>query len=188
MTQYDIQTRAGLPTDMQTLLRDLPRDGWQEHPAFARSIQNWMGAHHMFRQLSEILRLETESYLDTGSDPETYVGRLAHFGNLLVRNLHGHHTWEDHHFFPELDAADPRFSAGLEMLEKDHVALDNLLDRFTRQANRVVQLAQLEPAQLRDEVGPVHGHASEIEGFLDRHLTDEEDLAVPILLHHNLRG
>ena len=30
--------------------------------------------------------------------------------------------------------------------------------------------------------------AAAIERFLDRHLNDEEDLAVPILLHHRLRG
>ena len=41
---------------------------------------------------------------------------------------------------------------------------------------------------MRGFVGPVHAHASTIEALLDRHLADEEELAVPIILHHKLRG
>lgn len=185
---HHITTRDGLPPDMRSLLRDLPRDGWQAHPAFARSIQNWMGAHQMFRQLGQIVQEDSESFLDKGLETDRYAGRLAHFGNLLVRNLHGHHTWEDREYFPELHAADPRFADGLEMLEGDHMELDALLDRFTRGANRVVQLATLDPAQMAGEAGPVRDMAEQLNGFLHRHLTDEEDLVVPILLHHRLRA
>ena len=185
---HPITTREGLPPEMRTLLRDLPRAGWQAHPAFARSIQNWMGAHQMFRQLGEIVQEDSESFLDKGLETDRYAGRLAHFGNLLVRNLHGHHTWEDREYFPELHAADPRFAGGLEMLEGDHVELDALLDRFTRSSNRVVQLATLEPAQMAGEAGPVRDMAEQLNRFLHRHLTDEEDLVVPILLHHRLRA
>ena len=105
-----------------------------------------------------------------------------------MRNLHGHHGWEDRSFFPELAAADPRFEHGLEMLEGDHEALDDVLDRFTRTGNRAVKLIQLDEAQARDEVGALHKITTEIEGFLARHLSDEEDLVVPIILHHKLRG
>lgn len=185
---HDIATRSGLPEEMQTLLRTLPRDGWHGHPHLADSTRNWMNAHRGFRQLGEIVQTDTEAFLDGALDGDTYAGRLAHFGNLLVRNLHGHHSWEDRRFFPELEAADPRFAAGLEMLEGDHVALDRLLDRFTRQSNRVVQLATLDPAQMAEEARPVRDDAEALRGFLARHLADEEDLVVPILLHHRLRG
>lgn len=68
------------------------------------------------------------------------------------------------------------------------MALDDVLDRFTRQANRVVKLIHLDEAQARGEAGDLLPITSEIEGFLARHLADEEDLVVPILLHHKLRG
>ena len=188
MTQTSIDTRQGLPFEMQILLRDYPRVTWPENPNLARSTQNWMAAHSMFRQLAEIITQDTQGFLDKSSDPQHYARRLAHFGNLLVRNLHGHHHWEDRDFFPELEAADPRFATGLAMLEGDHAALDALLDRFTRTANRVVQLATLEETQMADEAGPLADISAGIERFLHRHLSDEEDLAVPILLHHRLRG
>lgn len=185
---HDIETRSGLPSEMQTLLRVLPRDGWQDHPNLADSTRNWMRAHQGFRQLTSIVQEDTEAFLDKRLDDQAYAGRLAHFGNLLVRNLHGHHSWEDRRFFPELQEADPRFATGLAMLESDHVALDDLLDRFTRAANRTVQLATLEPGQMAEDARPVRDMAETLGGFLARHLTDEEDLVVPILLHHRLRG
>ena len=188
MTQNQITERQALPDHMRLLLRDYPRDAWPDHPNFARSIQNWMGAHTMFRRLGGVTRTETEGYLDKTRDPDDFAGRLSVYGNLLVRNLHGHHTWEDRSFFPELEAADPRFEAGLEMLEADHEVLDETLDRFSRTGNRVMKLIHLDEAQARDEGGALHGMAEEIEGYLARHLSDEEDLVVPILLHHKLRG
>lgn len=185
---HNIDTRTGLPAEMQLLLRDYPRAAWPGHPNFARSIQNWMGAHQMFRQLGEIVQGETELYLAKDRDPDAYAARLSRYGNLLVGNLHGHHTWEDRAFFPELGAADDRFHEGLEMLESDHLALDEVLDRFTRGANRVIKLIELDEAQAREEAKPLRDVAEEIGGFLHRHLTDEEELVVPIILHHNLRG
>lgn len=188
MTQYSITSREGLPTEMQSLLRKYPRDAWPENPNFARSIQNWMSAHTMFRQLGEISRTETELYLDKGRDADGYAERLSEYGNLLVRNLHGHHTWEDRKFFPELAAADRRFTDGLDMLESDHVTLDEILTRFTDQSNRVLKLLHLDEPQAFEEAKGLRDTAEGIQGFLARHLSDEEDLVVPILLHHKLRG
>ncbi|WP_229836734.1 hemerythrin domain-containing protein [Aliiroseovarius zhejiangensis] len=180
--------QKALPEDMRLLLRDYPREAWPDHPNFAASIHNWMGAHVMFGQLAELIRLNTEAYLEKQIDPDDHARRLSHYGNLLVRNLHGHHHWEDRRFFPELSAADGRFDSGLQTLESDHLVLDDLLDRFTRQANRVVTLAQMDEPQAREEANRVHEMTTVLEGFLTRHLTDEEDLVVPILLHHKMRG
>ena len=121
-------------------------------------------------------------------DLDSYSGRLSYYGGNLVGNLHGHHGWEDHTYFPELSAADPRFDAGLDVLEKDHADLDLVLDDFTRQANRVIKLAHLDPKQATEEIGQLHEMSQVIEAFLQRHLADEEELAVPIILHHRLRG
>ena len=173
---------------MRVLLRDYPREAWPDHPHFARSIQNWMGAHQMFRQLGEITRKDAESYMDDKVSTDAFAGRLSYYGDLLVRNLHGHHTWEDRSFFPELSRADGRFDDGMGVLETDHLLLDETLDRFTRVANRAIKLFQLDEKQAREEVGEVQQCATDIEAFLTRHLADEEDLVVPIILHHKLRG
>ncbi|WP_299369407.1 hemerythrin domain-containing protein [uncultured Tateyamaria sp.] len=186
-TQYSIR-EADMPEDMRFLLNTYPRDTWEAHPGFREKTQHWMAAHQGFRMLAERVRLDTELLLDKDMALDDYAARLSFLGGRLVGNLHGHHGWEDRSYFPELCAADPRFAAGLEVLEQDHADLDVVLDDFTRQANRVIKLAELDEGQARDEAGAVLDQATAIEAFLNRHLGDEEDLAVPIILHHRLRG
>lgn len=142
----------------------------------------------MFRQLADVITLDTQELLEKNSDPEAYARRLTRYGNMLVRNLHGHHGWEDHQFFPELEAADERFTRGLEMLESDHEEMDQILANLTVSANRYLKLTDLSPDDATDEVPDILKASESVQGFLARHLTDEEDLVVPILLHHKLRG
>lgn len=177
-----------LSSDMQILLNEYPREAWEEHPNFKDATRQWLRAHQMFRRLSEIVRVDTEHYLDKKLDAETYASKLSTYGSRLVGNLHGHHGWEDHEFFPELSKADHRFDSGLEILEKDHEVLDAVLNRFTKSANSLIQMQQLDEVAARDFVGEVHETSEAIENLLSRHLVDEEELAVPIIIHHKLRG
>lgn len=186
-TTFDIRTH-NMPDEMRVLLDTYPRDSWDAHPGFHEKTRHWLGAHQMFRRLAELLRTDAQTYLDKDMSDEDYAGRLSYYGNSLVGNLHGHHGWEDHSYFPELAQADPRFDQGLEVLEQDHADLDKVLDSYTKGANRVIKLMQLDPGQVRDEVGALHETSETIEAFLQRHLSDEEELAVPIILHHRLRG
>lgn len=177
-----------MPHEMRFLLDQYPRDVWEAHPGFKEKTRHWLGAHQMFRRVSERVRLDAEALLNKDTALDDYAERLSYYGGNLVGNLHGHHGWEDRSYFPELSAADPRFDAGLEVLEKDHGDLDKVLDDFTRQANRVIKLTKLDEAQAYEEVAQMHQTSVVIEAFLKRHLGDEEELAVPIILHHRLRG
>jgi hemerythrin-like domain-containing protein len=177
-----------LPVEMRFLLKQYPRETWDVHPGFREKTKHWLGAHLMFRRVAERIRLDTEGLLNKDMALDDFAQRLSYFGGNLVGNLHGHHGWEDHSYFPELSAADPRFDAGLEVLEQDHADLDKVLDDFTRTANRAIKLATLDPMQAYEEAARVLTTSETIEGFLKRHLSDEEELAVPIILHHRLRG
>ena len=66
--------------------------------------------------------------------------------------------------------------------------LDSLIDDLTRQGNRALKLEALDRSQLPDEVAHLRDTTEQLNSFLARHLTDEEDLVVPIILHHKLRG
>ena len=177
-----------MPEGMQFLLDRYPRDSWEAHPGFKEKTRHWLGAHQMFRRVAERIRLDNESLLDRDVAIDDYAARLSYYGGNLVGNLHGHHGWEDRSYFPELSAADPRFDAGLALLEQDHTDLDKVLDDFTRCANRLIKLSALDEAQALKEAGQVHNSSVVLEAFLKRHLSDEEELAVPIILHHRLRG
>lgn len=185
--RFDIRTTP-MPESMRVLLNEYPRDSWDAHPGFKEKTKNWLGAHVMFRRLGELVTRETELFLEKSRETNDYAARLSYYGDALVRNLHGHHHFEDHSYFPELSAADSRFDRGLEILETDHEALDKVLHEFTDVANRTLKLLQLDEKSARDEVAKVHETSRAIEAFLARHLSDEEELAVPIILHHRLRG
>ena len=184
---YSIR-QVEMPPEMRILLDHYPRDSWDAHPGFQERTKHWLGAHQMFRRVAERIRLDTEAVLNKENGLNDYAARLSYYGGNLVGNLHGHHGWEDRSYFPELSAADPRFDAGLQLLEQDHADLDKVLDDFTRSANRVIKLVSLDEVQAGEEAADVHKAAQTIEAFLNRHLSDEEDLAVPIILHHRLRG
>jgi hypothetical protein len=177
-----------MPEEMHTLLNTYPRDTWEAHPGFHEKTRHWLGAHRMFRRVAETIRRDSEAVLEKNIEQDTYAAHLSYYGGALVANLHGHHGWEDRSYFPELSAADPRFDAGLDLLEQDHADLDVVLDDFTRKANRVIKLTHLDAAQALEEAATVLLAAEAIEAFLQPHLSDEEDLAVPIILHHRLRG
>ncbi|MBL4740234.1 MAG: hemerythrin domain-containing protein [Sneathiella sp.] len=184
---FNIRTED-MPSKMRSLLGQYPRDSWEAHPGFKEKTRHWLDAHQMFRRLAERVRLNIEAFLDHETDADKFARYLSHYGGILVGNLHGHHGWEDYSYFPELSAADPKFGAGLEVLEKDHVDLNFVLDSFTHTANRTIKLAKLDEAQAYEEAGELQGKSEMIEVFLKRHLSDEEELAVPIILHHRLRG
>lgn len=176
-----------MPSEMQILLAEYPREVWEAHPGFKELTKQWLGAHQMFRRLSKTVRVDGQRFLDGKLDALEYSQKLSYRGGALVNNLHGHHGWEDHSYFPELSAADSRFDAGLAILEKDHQTLHLVLDSFTELANKVIGL-HAENKSAFNEVGELHKDASIIELLLQRHLSDEEELAVPIILHHRLRG
>ncbi len=183
----DIRT-DGMPPEMQTLLARYPRDSWESHAGFKELTRQWLGAHEMFRRLSATVRKDTELFLDGKKDSQEFASNLSYRGGALVNNLHGHHGWEDRSYFPELLAADSSFKVGLDILEKDHVVLHRGLDDFTQAANQTIRLMQSNNQRSMDEAGKLHTVTTHIESLLVRHLSDEEELAVPIILHYRLRG
>jgi hypothetical protein len=189
----NVEIRKGpLSDELRILLEEYPREAWDGHPNFKDLTRQWMGAHDMFRHLSATVRRDTEHFLDKTRSEDEYARRLSHYGSRLVGYLHGHHSWEDYEFFPELSRADNRFDRGLEILEQDHVVLDDVLNRFTDDANELIQIVQKQTIgnrdKLQDIAGDLHYWSQSVEKLLDRHLADEEDLVVPIVLHHKLRG
>ena len=186
-TEFSIRT-DDMPPEMGALLDQYPRDSWDAHPGFSELTRHWLGAHRMFRRVANIVRTDREAFLDHKRSPGDFVARLHHYGGGLIGSLHGHHGWEDAEYFPELSSADPRFDRGLEILEKDHEELDRVLHSFTDTALDAIGRMQDDSAAARDGVGRLQRMAELIEAFLQRHLSDEEDLAVPIILHHRLRG
>ncbi|QDC11126.1 hemerythrin domain-containing protein [Oceanicola sp. D3] len=180
MNELDLHTRAALPDALRVLLADYPRETWEAHPHFAGLVEFWLDRHLMFRRLLDLLNQETESLLD-GGDPARFGSTLPRYGGMLLQQLHGHHQIEDAHYFPILEAKAPEIARGFQLMEADHQLLDPALAGFADAAN--LTLGKLaEGGNAKDAAAPFAASLESLGGLLDRHLTDEEELVVPVVL------
>jgi hemerythrin-like domain-containing protein len=171
--------RDALPDALRVLAAAYPRMDWERHPNFGEMIRFWMQRHAMFRQLLYLLKSDAEAALSGQMEATAHAKRLSHFGGTLLNELHGHHQIEDGHYFPRLIKLDARLERGFDLLEKDHEAMDGLLHAMAEGANEVLK---------GGEVSPLLDRLEDFERMLKRHLADEEDIVVPVVLHTGFSG
>lgn len=180
MTELDLRTRACLPDALRVLLADFPRETWEGHRHFTGLVEFWLDRHLMFRRLMELLTQETESLLD-GGDPARFGAALPRYGGMLLQQLHGHHQIEDAHYFPILEQKAPEIARGFHLMEADHQQLDPALQDFADTANAALGRIA-EGGNAKDATAPFATSLQGLGKLLDRHLTDEEELVVPVVL------
>ena len=166
-------TRTGLPEALRVLSEDFPREGWEKHPGLDGMVKFWLDRHIAFRRLTALMRDDTMALIGGDMEHGTFAPRLTRMGNHFLSDLHAHHSIEDAYFFPRLVDLDSRISHGFGLLEADHEEIDGALHKFAGAARVVLD---------GGEGGPFAEQLALVDRFLDRHLTDEEDLIVPVLL------
>lgn len=172
----ELEIRRKLPDSLRVLLEEYPREAWKDHKNFTEMVTFWLSRHLMFRQLVDTLQSDAEAVLDRRLDPGRLRQRVSRLGSTLLNELHTHHTVEDHHYFPQLNTLEPGLATGFSILDADHHDLDRLMERFATAANGLIQ-GNLEVGHYRD-------HVVSFTTLLDRHLVDEEELIVPVILKH----
>ena len=182
-SDLDLETRDGLSEPLRVLLAQYPREVWQANSRFHGLASFWIERHGMFRKISALMAEDTEAVLDSAMEGRAYGPRLSQLAGLMVQDLHGHHMIEDQHYFPELSRRDRRLVQGFAMLDKDHHALDGLIGRFIESTNTV--LTGLQAGQsARNLAGPYLPVLARFSALIERHLWDEEELIVPVLLEY----
>ena len=178
-------TRERLPDALRTLLAEYPREGWSDHAGMGALTRFWLERHGMFRQLLTALEGDARATVDGQMDPRAHAGRLQRLGGVFVNELHGHHSIEDAHYFPRLRALDPAVEQGFAILDADHHALDGQLDGFAQAANTVLlRFSDARDDERRDRAGTFLTALEAFHPLLDRHLVDEEEIIVPVLLKY----
>ena len=100
----------------------------------------------------------------------------------LLSHLHGHHQIEDYQFFPLFSAAEPRLVRGFEVLERDHGQIHATIATVVDTANTLLRASPADLDLIRRSGDAYADKGEALLRQLDRHLGDEEDLIIPLIL------
>ena len=140
--------------------RALPREKWRSHPHYPSQVL-LLGSHQNFRAISKILVEAAES--------EVAGGRLESLERLFESwqaGMKNHERYEEAKLYPFLRR---RYCVSTESLERGHEQLGELKEQVR------VAFASAN----RDEL---HEALAIYDRALHAHLTEEEDLVIPLLL------
>jgi len=181
----DLDQRSGWPAPLRVLLDRHPRASWPAR--HAADVQFWLEIHDHFRH--DCIALETlgSDYSEGRRSGQDLAVLAAPRLRRMVSNLHGHHQVEDFHYFPAFRTAESRLASGFDVLEHDHGELQKNVAAAVM-AIRELRGAVERPATPgdRDSAGLAArqyvGAAGALCRRLIRHLSDEEDLVIPLLI------
>ena len=165
-----------LEADWLFLFNKLPPDQWFSAD-YAYKASGWLKVHTNIRKRQRILTQISAGYQSGEYDWAEYRSQMLKLINMHVLKLHQHHGVEDEGFFPEFIRMYPQLQAGFYILGRDHVRLDALLDKLQVQ-NDTLARSVVENKVLADQLHQTLVSATDL---LSQHLTDEEDLVIPIL-------
>ncbi|MGC1623864.1 MAG: hemerythrin domain-containing protein [Pseudolabrys sp.] len=174
--------RTGWPEDLRVLLERYPRERWDAHANLGEMARFWLSRHAMFRELSETIEQVTQRFRAGKLPPAEFARQFAPRLQFILDQLNVHHQIEDFHYFPIFRAADARLAIGFDVLEGDHHHIHGDMARTAETANALLQALRSDTDTLRRcSDGYVDASATLLKGLI-RHLDDEEDLIVPLIL------
>nr|WP_299038527.1 hemerythrin domain-containing protein [uncultured Psychrobacter sp.] len=165
-----------LETDWLFLYNKLPPDQWFGAD-YAYKTSGWLKVHTNIRKRQRILMQISDAYISGEFDWSEYRSQILKRINMHVLKLHQHHGVEDEGFFPEFVSIYPKLSPAFEILGHDHEYLNELLDKLQIQNDQLAR-SEVENKALAEEL---HDTLVKVTDLLQQHLTDEEDLVIPIL-------
>lgn len=180
----DIDQRTGWPDELCVLLERYPRNTWR---ATASPLAEfWIERHDHFRHQSSALGAAADAYREQRAAAPEFGAIVAPRLQAFIAQLHGHHHIEDFHYFPAFRAADPRLAAGFDVLANDHELLHRGIVEIIETANAFLATlsadAATNPDAQRRAADRYIRTAELLHKRLARHLDDEEDLIIPLML------
>lgn len=181
-----VGARAGLPDDLLDLLRAYPRETWSGNPGIAGLADMWLNNHKLFRELSTLLARATNELKEGKLAPETFLPLFERRMGLLLGHLEAHHNVEDHHYFPAFAGAVPKLQRGFDILDNDHEVIHGAIYNLGGASRELIAALSGGASGAADKsMRAADLLMKEITGFertLLRHLDDEEDLVIPLIL------
>jgi hemerythrin-like domain-containing protein len=178
----DLARRSGWPEDLRVLVSRYPREQWAGHAKLGEMARFWLARHAMFRELTAMIRQIEKEFLAGRLPPQEFAGAFVPRLQFLLSQLEVHHQIEDYHYFPIFRAADARLARGFDVLEGDHHAIHADMARVAETANALLRALAGDADSLRARTDDYAAASGTLLKGLLRHLDDEEDLIVPLIL------
>ena len=173
------------PAERDVLLKRHPRERWASHSSL--DVAFWLEVHRRFRQECAALESLADDYRQQRLPAHELAIVAAPRLSGLLTDLRGHHQVEDFHYFPVFRRLAPQLALGIDVLEHDHSELHE--DAVgAHKALRELRAAFAEgDANTRGATGAIAAQqfvaaVGRLCLRIGRHLNDEEDLVVPLLL------
>jgi hemerythrin-like domain-containing protein len=177
-----LDTRAGLPADLRLLIDRYPREVWGTHANLGAMAQFWLQRHDMFREIAGALETATAAFRAGTATAQDFRAWFPPRLQFFLQQLNEHHQVEDLHYFPVFQAAEARLAHGFDVLEADHKVIHGQIAATVESANAFLRSAVNDPDPLR-RTGEGYAETSgALLRLLTRHLCDEEDLIIPLIL------
>ena len=159
-----------------------PRETWASHANLGGIARFCLERHEMFRRLDETIRSGTGTALSERIDAADFKPWLLQHLRWQLGGLEEHHQVEDLHYFPVFRRAEPRLAPGFELLDRDHKGLHTAIGGIIEHANAVLGAEDTDRAKSRAALARFHDAHLDLGRELLRHLDDEDDLVIPLLL------
>lgn len=178
---YHVTTRDQVNASLLEGMFPADRKVWNKDPQFMAWPAHLQRLHATITEANTRLISGLETILDEPEGSMQEVMGLTGMNRLgidLIEHVHGHHRFEDANVLPGFLGRFPQLSQAIDLLEKDHVFLDQALD-------------QSEPifANLngngtsKTAINKALEQAKVLNKILYRHTYDEEDILIPAVLH-----
>lgn len=183
-TETELDQRTGWPDELKVLLKRYPREMWRSSPS--AMAQFWLDKHNAFREQGRILQSVADEFRAGTRGAVDFGTWIAPRLQGYLSALHGHHQIEDFHYFPAFRAAERRLATGFDTLAKDHEQLHADIVHIVETINEFLSTIREDEARDTDaqrRAGERYADAGEVLfRRLGRHLDDEEDLIIPVMI------
>ncbi len=184
-----LDIRQGLPEDQLFLARQYPSDRWLSGPEVSELGRFWLGVHRFFRDKASTAERQVTSVLEGKVDAGAIRDAFGHTIGEMLSHLEMHHNIEDHNYFPQFIRIEPRLKTGFEVMDADHHLIHGAIHDLAGKGRAFLQAASCARQDSSATDRSTNELASTLTTFrrhMLRHLDDEEDLVIPLILDRHL--
>lgn len=181
---YALALRDGLPVELRSLIKRFPRDGWPTPAELGPWSVFWLERHDEFRALSDAIEDGCQQMLDRNVDADRFRQWALARLNAYIGHLDLHHRVEEIHIFPAFAAVEPSLQRGYALLEADHAIIHPRLEALHAAGTILFETEPADADAIEQVTRTLFDDASVLGPELTRHLIDEEDLLLPVVMAH----